>query len=163
FVLLSQVVGTPDVSISNYDQIDTNGLRGIDLETFLTPVGDVTVSGNTVSNSILGQGIYANFTNNAVGSVTMNGNTISDSGDRVLDLVLNGVTGTPNIVVSNTTVTNSGGRGVSVAGVGSAAHPMTLGTITLTNVSSDTTTAEDGVAVVLSSDVPANGKVGDVT
>ncbi len=163
-VTLNTILGTPDVTISNYASVDNNANRGIVLLTNpgTTPLDAVTVSGNTVSNSLGGQGVLINLTNNLIGSVTAEDNTISDSDGRGFDLVLNGVTGAPDITLSDITVTNSGGRGVSVAGTGSAANPLSLGDVTLTNVSSDTTTAGEGVAVVFSADAAANGLVGNI-
>ena len=165
---ITGVTGTPDVRVNNYLLVDQNAGNGIAVLTNGSAVGDVEVSGNIVSNSTAGDGIRMNLTNSAVGTITSASNTISDSDGRGLNLILTGVTGLPTIDLSDITVTNSGlggvtGRGVSVAGTGSAGNQMLLGTITLTDVSSDTTGAEQGVAVVLSANAAANGKVGDIT
>ena len=146
------VNGTPDVTISDYAFVDTNVGRGIALQTNFSAVGAISVSNNVVSNSTAGQGMHLNLTGSQVGSVLVDSNQISDSFGRGLDVVLDGTFGFPGIAVSNTTVTISGDRGVSVGGTGAL-----LGDVTLTNVSSDTTLANEGVAVDLD-----NGTVGSI-
>ena len=146
------VNGTPDVTISDYAFVDTNVGRGIALQTNFSAVGAISVSNNVVSNSTAGQGMHLNLTGSQVGSVLVDSNQISDSFGRGLDVVLDGTFGFPGIAISNTTVTISGDRGVSVGGTGAL-----LGDVTLTNVSSDTTRANEGVAIDLD-----NGTVGSI-
>ena len=152
-ILVDLVVnGAPDVTITDYAFVDTNAGRGIALQTNASTVGAINVSNNVASNSTAGQGMHLNLTGSQVGSVLVDSNTISDSFGRGLDVVLDGTFGFPGIAVSNNTVTNSGDRGVSVGGTAAA-----LGDITLTNVSSDTTLAAEGVAIDLD-----NGFVGSI-
>ncbi len=165
-MILHGVTGGADVTVSNSTVSDSGGF-GIRLAANGADLGDITFDTATVTNST-GQGAEANLVNSAITSLSVAQFTIDASGGRGLNIVLDGVTGLPPIDLTDVTVTNSGqggviGRGVSVAGVGSAANQMLLGTITLTNVSSDTTGAEEGVAVELSADVVANGKVADIT
>lgn len=143
-IVLNGVTGTPDVTVDGYT-VSTSGNGGIFIDTNAVPVDDVTVANNTVSDSATTQGIAIDLTGSAVGSVLVDTNTITNSGTRGLDLILNGVTGLPTVTVADTTSQNSGGRGISVSGTGSAA--TAIGDVTLTNVSSDTTTAEEGVMV----------------
>ena len=147
--------GIPDVTIEDYAFVDTNAGRGIALQTNGSRVGAVSVSNNVVTNSTAGQGMDLDLTNSQVGSVLVDSNTISNSFGRGLDVILNGTFGSPTISVSNDTVTNSGGRGVSVAGSGGT---TVLGDILLTNVSSTTTTANEGVAVAFNT----NATVGSI-
>ena len=182
-VLTGVVTGTPDLTIDGYT-VTRSGNRGMFIDTNGSAVGDVTVANFAVTDSgspvnVQSQGVVIDLTNSAVGSVTVNNtnaatNTITNSTGRGLDLILDGVTLANSIDISDLAVTNSGiggisGRGVSVAGVGSAGNQMLLGTnaltglINLTNVSSDLTGAEDGVVVDFSADVVASGKVGDIT
>ncbi len=145
-LVLSNVVGAagnPDVNISGYNSVNNNGNRGIALLSNLTNVGDVTVLDNTVSRSLGAQGVVIDLSNNVVGSLIIADENISDSFGRGLDVILDNVTGSPVINLSNTSVLRSGGRGVSIEG-----STATLGSVTLTNVSSDTTTADEGVAVI---------------
>ena len=152
-ILVDLIVnGAPDVTISDYAFVDTNAGRGIALQTNASTVGAINVSNNVVSNSTAGQGMHLNLTLSQVGSVLVDSNQIIDSSDRGLDVVLDGTFGFPNIAISNTTVTNSGDRGVSVGGTFAA-----LGDVTLTNVSSTTTLANEGVAIDLD-----NGFVGSI-
>ena len=152
-ILVDLIVnGAPDVTISDYAFVDTNAGRGIALQTNASTVGAINASNNIVSNSTAGQGMHLNLTGSQVGSVLVDSNQISDSFGRGLDVVLNNTSGFPGIAISNTTVTNSGDRGVSVGGTGAL-----LGDVTLTNVSSDTTLANEGVAVDLD-----NGTVGSI-
>ncbi len=143
FLSLTAVTGTPDASVINYQLVDQNVGRGIGVETNGTAVDVVTVSNNTVSNSTNGQGIQIDLSNSAVGRLVVANDNISDSSDRGLDVILDNVTGSPVINLTNIDVLRSGGRGVSVEG-----STATLGTVTLDTVSSDTTTADEGVAVI---------------
>ena len=151
--LNNTVTGTPtalDVSIDNYSSVDTNAGRGIALVSNGNSLGAVSVSNNIVSNSTAGQGIQLNIANSELGSLLVDTNTIDASFGRGLDVILDGVhpagaNPNPVITISNVTATNSGGRGISVAGSGATTF---LGDILLTNVSSTTTTADEGVAVV---------------
>ena len=167
-MVFNGITGNADVTVSNSTVANsTIGGYGIRLTANTAALGDIVFDTATVTNSG-GQGTEVNLINSTLDSLTVNQFTIDQSGGRGLNVVLNGVTGLPTIDLTDVTVTNSGigaviGRGVSIAGVGSAVNPMFLGTITLTNVSSNITGAEEGVAVELSADAVANGKVGSIT
>ena len=146
FMNLTNVTGAtaaPDLYITNYNLVDQNAGRGIALDSNGSAVGAVSVSSNSVSNSTAGQGIQIDLTGSSVGSLLVADDSIRDSSGRGVDVILDNVTGSPSVSVRNTTALRSGGRGVSVEGSGA-----TLANVSLSNVSSDTTTADEGVAVI---------------
>src|SRR5690349_1297951 len=82
-----------------------------------------------------------------LGSVLLIDNTVDLSGGNGINLILDGVTGGPNVTTSNSTITNSGGIGVNRSADGATLGTVTLDPIVVTN--SGTAAASDGVRVDL--------------
>jgi trimeric autotransporter adhesin len=148
--LTNTLTSTPSLAITDYN-VDNSGGRGIAVFNNLSPIGTVSISNNTVSDSTGGSGILADLSG-VVGDITMDGNTVTNSLDNGIDLLLTNVVGGPDVTISNSSATTSGDRGVSIVSGGSA-----LGNVTLTDVTATDSAGGDGVAVFLQ-----NGSVGNV-
>ncbi|WP_145370471.1 nidogen-like domain-containing protein [Maioricimonas rarisocia] len=118
-VRLTDVLGTPDVTIDDMNASD-NAVRGISLVTSDTPLGNVSVSGNTASGNLGGQGVFLDINNSAamdVASITVDGNTANDNADTGIDVLLDFVNLTGSFSISDSpSVMNNEGAGISTTG-----------------------------------------------
>lgn len=118
-VRLTDVLGTPDVTIDDMNASDNAG-AGISVVTRDTPLGNVSISGNTASGNLGGQGILLDIDNAAamdVASITLDGNTADDNAATGIDVLLDFVNLTGSFSISDSTsVASNTGAGISVVG-----------------------------------------------
>ncbi|MFG0333465.1 MAG: beta strand repeat-containing protein, partial [Maioricimonas sp. JB049] len=134
-VRLTDVLGTPDVNIDGMNA-SGNAVRGISLVTRDTPLGNVSLSGNTASSNMNGAGIFLDINNTAgmdVASITVDRNTAEDNTAATaldgtgIDVLLDFVNLTGSFSISDSAlVANNSGRGISVVGTNVDATGVTF-------------------------------------
>jgi|GEM_PF-1030455 len=118
-VRLTDVLGTPDVTIDDMNASNNAG-SGISVVAIDTPLGDVSISGNTASDNMGGPGIFLDINNTApldVASITIEGNTADNNAGTGIDVLLDFVNLTGSFSISDSTsVASNTGAGISVVG-----------------------------------------------